>query len=88
MPLPASAIGTTRPPCTTTVERSRLRLFAKAVGQEDPVYTDVDVRLLVADMLSRVVLAPQVLPVGVVTALAGAPFFIWILRRARSKIFW
>jgi len=44
--------------------------------------------LLVADMLSRVVLAPQVLPVGVVTALAGAPFFIWILRRARSKIFW
>lgn len=44
--------------------------------------------LLVADMLSRVVLAPQVLPVGVVTALAGAPFFIWILRRARSKVFW
>lgn len=42
MALPASVIGTTRPPFTATVERSRLRLFAKAVGQDDPVYTDVE----------------------------------------------
>jgi acyl dehydratase len=28
---------------TVTVERGRLRLFAKATGQSDPLYTDVDV---------------------------------------------
>jgi iron complex transport system permease protein len=37
--------------------------------------------LLLADLLSRIVLAPQELPVGVITALAGSPFFLWILRR-------
>jgi iron complex transport system permease protein len=44
--------------------------------------------LLVADLLSRVVLAPQILPVGIVTALAGAPFFLWILRRAKHQSYW
>lgn len=44
--------------------------------------------LLVADILSRVVLAPQELPVGIVTALAGAPFFLWVLRRAKNQGLW
>jgi iron complex transport system permease protein len=44
--------------------------------------------LLLADMLARVLLAPQSLPVGIVTALAGAPFFLWILRRAKTQVFW
>lgn len=44
--------------------------------------------LLLADILARVALAPQVLPVGVVTALAGAPFFLWILFRAKAKVTW
>lgn len=44
--------------------------------------------LLLADLLARWVFAPQVIPVGIVTALAGAPFFLWILRRAKSKVFW
>ena len=44
--------------------------------------------LLVADVLARVVMAPQELPVGIVTALAGAPFFLWILRRAKALNFW
>ncbi|MBN2501924.1 MAG: iron ABC transporter permease [Anaerolineales bacterium] len=44
--------------------------------------------LLLADLLARVVLAPQTLPVGIVTALAGAPFFLWILRRAKKQVFW
>lgn len=46
------------------------------------------IALLVADILARVVLAPQTLPVGIVTALAGAPFFLWILRRAKDQAFW
>jgi len=41
--------------------------------------------LLIADLLARVILAPEELPVGIVTALAGAPFFLWVLRRTRSS---
>ena len=44
--------------------------------------------LLIADMLARIVIAPSTLPVGIVTALAGAPFFLWILRRAKREVFW
>jgi iron complex transport system permease protein len=44
--------------------------------------------LLFADLLARIVLAPQELPVGIVTALAGAPFFLWVLRRSRNMGGW
>jgi len=40
--------------------------------------------LLLADLLARLVMAPQVLPLGIVTALVGAPFFLWVLRRSRA----
>jgi iron complex transport system permease protein len=46
------------------------------------------IALLLADILARVVLAPQTMPVGIVTALAGAPFFLWILRRAKDQAYW
>lgn len=46
------------------------------------------IALLAADMLARSLLAPQTLPVGIVTALAGAPFFLWILRLAKTRVFW
>lgn len=39
--------------------------------------------LVVADTIGRTVLAPAELPVGVVTAFVGAPFFLYILRRFR-----
>jgi iron complex transport system permease protein len=41
--------------------------------------------LLLADVLARRVMAPQVLPVGIITAQVGAPFFLWILRRSQAK---
>jgi iron complex transport system permease protein len=44
--------------------------------------------LLFADMVARILLAPQTLPVGIVTALAGTPFFLWILRKAKTEVFW
>jgi iron complex transport system permease protein len=44
--------------------------------------------LLVADVLARLILRPQELPVGVVTAVAGAPFFLWVLRRAKHQGYW
>lgn len=39
--------------------------------------------LLIADLLARTLIAPQEIPVGVITALAGAPFFLWVLRRSQ-----
>lgn len=44
--------------------------------------------LLLSDVLARVLLAPQELPVGIVTSLAGAPFFLWVLRRAKNQGYW
>jgi iron complex transport system permease protein len=44
--------------------------------------------LLFADVLARVVLVQQELPVGIVTALAGAPFFLWVLRRSKNQGIW
>ena len=37
--------------------------------------------LVLADTLARTVLAPAELPVGVITALCGAPYFIFLMRR-------
>jgi len=44
--------------------------------------------LLVSDMIARVIIAPQEIPVGIITALAGAPFFLWVLRRSKNQGFW
>jgi iron complex transport system permease protein len=43
---------------------------------------------LLADIIARTVMAPQELPVGIVTALVGAPFFLWVLRRAKNQGYW
>lgn len=37
--------------------------------------------LIVADTIARVVFAPAELPVGVITALCGAPYFIFLLKK-------
>ena len=39
--------------------------------------------LVACDLIARTVLAPMELPVGVVTALLGGPFFLWLLVRSR-----
>jgi iron complex transport system permease protein len=44
------------------------------------------VLLTAADMVSRTIVAPAELPIGIVTALLGAPFFLWILLRNRNLI--
>ena len=40
--------------------------------------------LVLADVLARTVMAPAELPIGVVTAAIGAPFFLVVLRRSRG----
>ena len=44
--------------------------------------------LVLADVLGRVLMPPQEIPVGILTSLAGAPFFLWLLRRAKQQYFW
>jgi iron complex transport system permease protein len=39
----------------------------------------------VADALGRTVIAPAQLPAGLVTAIVGAPYFVWLLFRSRVK---
>lgn len=39
--------------------------------------------LVVSDLLARVVLAPSEVPIGVITAFLGAPFFVLVLRTAK-----
>jgi iron complex transport system permease protein len=43
--------------------------------------------LLIADVLARVIIAPSELPVGIVTALVGGPFFIYLLRHQKNSMF-
>lgn len=44
------------------------------------------VLVLVADWLSRIVLAPTEIPVGILMALTGGPFFIWLLLTTRYRL--
>ncbi|MCG6384320.1 iron ABC transporter permease [Vibrio fluvialis] len=43
--------------------------------------------LTIADMFARVAAAPAELPIGIVTALVGAPFFLYLLFKQKGKIF-
>jgi len=42
--------------------------------------------LMLCDTLARTVLAPSEIPVGVMTAMLGGPFFIWLLRSNRRSL--
>lgn len=44
------------------------------------------VLLLAADTLSRLVVAPAELPIGIVTALVGGPFFIYLIVRQKKRL--
>ena len=44
--------------------------------------------LLICDVVSRVIIAPQEIPVGIITALVGAPFFLWVLKNAKNQGYW
>lgn len=53
---------------------NRISILAAALGGA--------VFVIVADTLARTVIAPRELPVGAITALIGAPLFIYLLKRA------
>jgi iron complex transport system permease protein len=41
--------------------------------------------LTLADLVARTVVIPAELPIGIVTALVGAPVFLWLLARTRTR---
>ena len=41
--------------------------------------------LVIADLVARTIASPAEVPLGVLTALVGSPFFLWQLRRTRSS---
>ncbi|HEY93082.1 MAG TPA: iron chelate uptake ABC transporter family permease subunit [Dehalococcoidia bacterium] len=43
--------------------------------------------LILADLVARTALAPTEIPIGVITAICGAPFFLYLLRRKRKAVF-
>lgn len=43
--------------------------------------------LVGADLIARTIIAPGEIPVGVITALSGAPFFIYLLRRKGHVVY-
>ncbi|HEV7776701.1 MAG TPA: iron chelate uptake ABC transporter family permease subunit, partial [Luteibacter sp.] len=53
----------------------RLLLPASALGGA--------ILMIAADTLARTVVAPAELPIGVITALLGGPFFLWLLLQSR-----
>ena len=44
--------------------------------------------LVIADTFARTIVAPAELPIGIVTALIGAPVFIWLLMREGKRLQW
>ncbi|MUN42524.1 FecCD family ABC transporter permease [Actinomadura litoris] len=41
--------------------------------------------LILADLAARTLVAPEEIPVGVLTALVGGPFFLWLMRRKAAR---
>lgn len=44
--------------------------------------------LVIADTIARIIVAPAQLPVGVITAIAGGPFFLILLAKYSRKVSW
>jgi iron complex transport system permease protein len=44
--------------------------------------------VLIADLIARTIVMPAELPIGILTAMLGGPFFIWLLLRQRDQGGW
>lgn len=53
------------------------------------VYTGLlgAILLALADLIARTIVAPAELPIGILTALLGAPFFLWLLVKQKSTTY-
>jgi len=44
--------------------------------------------LVICDTIARTIIAPAEIPVGVITAMLGGPFFIWLLMKNQDHHIW
>lgn len=44
--------------------------------------------LVLCDTLARTIVEPQEIPIGIITAAIGAPYFVYLLRRRKKAISW
>lgn len=72
-------VGLMTPHVMRLIVGSDHRRLLPAVLLAGPIF------LVLADLVSRVAIAPQELPLGAVTALVGGPFFLILLRRERRR---
>lgn len=77
----AGAIGF----CGLVVPHAVRRLYsASHRNNVIPMFVSGAIFLMICDILSRLILPGQELPVGVVTSITGGPVFLWILNRKRG----
>ncbi|TFG45977.1 MAG: iron ABC transporter permease, partial [Dehalococcoidia bacterium] len=43
--------------------------------------------MILADIIARMLLAPTEIPIGIITAICGAPFFLYLLRKRTKVLF-
>jgi len=60
------------------------------VGHDHKILTPVSVLfgggfLVLCDTIARTAISPVEIPVGVITALLGGPFFVWLLLKDTGK---
>jgi iron complex transport system permease protein len=74
---PIGFIGLAAPTCVRTIIGNDYRWIVPLSAVYGAVF------LVVADILSRVVLAPKVIPAGLVMAVIGVPFFMFLVSRRK-----
>lgn len=75
-------VGLLAPHACRIVLGPRHRLLVPAAALAGAVF------VVVADLLARTLVAPTELPLGVLTALVGGPFFLYLLRQAGLQYRW
>ncbi|MHA1170262.1 MAG: iron chelate uptake ABC transporter family permease subunit, partial [Candidatus Hodarchaeales archaeon] len=44
--------------------------------------------LIIADIIAKTIIYPAELPVGIITAICGTPFFLYLLRKRKKTGWW
>ena len=76
---PIGFVGLTFPHITRSIVGTKHRRLVPAAVLVGGTF------LVVADIISRVIVAPEELPIGVVSAFFGAPFFLYLIRKGNKK---
>jgi iron complex transport system permease protein len=76
---PIGFVGLMIPHICRIVFKTKHAILGPAVALAGGIF------LVVCDTIARIVIAPAEMPVGVITALLGGPFFLWLLFVKKSE---